>query len=282
MCHHGTFQDRVGAVIAAQRCQARGPLRVTVGDHDQHLQRGDLQRQTGIRAVVGGNLPREQCGQLIVAGVKYVPGGEARQELDPAGVIVDLGQRLAQAVTRPGQTRVEGRHRERRQQLTPIVAGRSFLQCALQVGRCGIRRAASTGVDRRVFQRRRGDTVALRRALEQVPGNDVALRPVREQRSGGLAMQPFTLGARQVLKDRDSNQRVCEPLGIGAEQTGRPEGVPRGREIIEWYSSDFRHHVGLLTFAEHREGRADGAVAGREGGQAAGDHVSGQPADRRF
>ena len=229
MGQHGTFQDRVGAVIVGQRREARGALRVTVGDHDQHLQRGDLQRQTGIGAVVGGDLPGEECGELIVAGVKDVPRREAGQELDPAGVIVDLGQRLAEAITRPGQARVEGRHRERSQQLTPIVAGRSLLERALQVGRGGVRRAASSGVDRRVLQHRRGDAVAVRRALQQVPGDDVALRPVGWQRARGLAMQPFGLGARKVLQDRGSDQRVREPPAIGAEQAGRPRERPARR-----------------------------------------------------
>ena len=58
-------------------------------------------------------------------------------------------------------------------------------------------------------------------------------RPVREQRARGLAMEPFGLGARKVLQDRGGDQRVGKPLGIGAEQAGRPERVPRGGEIVE-------------------------------------------------
>ena len=203
-----------------------GSLRVTLGDHDQHLQRGHLERQTGIGTVVGGDLPGKECGQFIVVGVKHVPRGEPGQEVDPAGVVVDLGQGLAQAITRSGQAGVEGGHRERSQHLSPIVAGRSFVERPLQIGRGGVWRATSSGADRRVPQRRRGGAVAVRSALEQVRGDDVALGPVRSQRARGLAVKAFGFGARQVLEDRGGDQRVRKPPVIRARAARPPRERP--------------------------------------------------------
>ena len=160
------MQDRVGAIAVGQHREPRGALRVTVRDHDQHLQRGDLQRQTGVGAVVGGDLLSEKRGEFIIAGIEHVPRREPGQELDPAGVIVHLRERLAEAITRPGQTGVKGGHREPGQQPASIVAGPSLLERPLQVCRGGVRCATSRGVDRRVLQHLRGGTVAVRGALQ--------------------------------------------------------------------------------------------------------------------
>ena len=148
-------------------------------------------------------------------------------------MIVDQVQRLSEAISRPRQPRVEGCHRERSQQLTALLVGRSFLERALEVDCGGVRRTASTGPRRRVLQCRCDHLVALRRALEKMAGNDVTVRPICEQRPCRLVMKAFGLGLRKVLQDRGSNQRMGKPLGVGGQQASRSEGIPRGGDLIQ-------------------------------------------------
>jgi hypothetical protein len=66
-------QRRVGGLVIVQRRDAVCALGMTFGDHDQHLQRGHLEREADLGAVGVGELALEQVGELVVTGVENEP-----------------------------------------------------------------------------------------------------------------------------------------------------------------------------------------------------------------